>query len=533
MDKNIKKGAEEEMTIVTNEVNDEERQSNSMVAIKELLQNKNYMVVLDANILLKIYRASPDYAEFALECLNSIKDYVCVPFNVCWEYERHRKDEYSKKVKSIENSAITCSQLISSIENKIKGQCGELEKNGYPDINGLIDNLMRKVAGLKDEFDSYFKEHQNLDFLNNWDEDKVFNLMNAFHKMPQPSASFIYKQCQEGEYRYKKKTPPGYKDEKKDGVSKYGDLLVWAETYEYAASNNKNIIFVTDDVKEDWWEKLDDGRILFRTELVKEFSRKTKIKKGVNNGLKLIPLVGYDFYQAIAREFMIEAPNAISMILNATDESFVDEVHMKVFDSVWREIAYSGTSFFDENNSHVGSEGVEEWELEDVDFDGYERINVESGIAKYIMSYSIKLSGVSHEYWGRDDDTKEVITSPGRQHECSGRVDVLVTRELDTVINWNDDFEYQDVEIYDASITEDEYEDIDSEFDVYCAECEKKIGYEWESFQTDYQGNPLCDHCMATNENGFVCPGCGNKYPEEMRGGSGTFCINCEEEYDV
>ena len=110
---------------------------------------------------------------------------------------------------------------------------------------------------------------------------------------------------------------------------------------------------------------------------------------------------------------------------------------------------------------------------------------------------------------------------------------MLVTRALDTVINWNDDFEYQDAEIETASITEDSYEDNDSDFDIYCAECGEKIGYEWESFYRDYKGNPIFDDCMTTNENGFVCPGCGAKYPEEMRGGSGTFCINCEDEYDV
>ena len=101
-------------------------------------------------------------------------------------------------------------------------------------------------------------------------------LKEKFCRMPEPQASFIYKQCQEGEYRYKKKTPPGYKDEKKDGVSKYGDLLVWAETYTYAASNNKNIIFVTDDIKEDWWNILEDGSLSFRKELIKEFSKKTR-----------------------------------------------------------------------------------------------------------------------------------------------------------------------------------------------------------------------------------------------------------------
>lgn len=61
----------------------------------------------------------------------------------------------------------------------------------------------------------------------------------------------------------------------------------------------------------------------------------------------------------------------------------------------------------------------------------------------------------------------------------------------------------------------------------------KKIGYEWEVNQRDNEGNQLCDSCMVTNENGFVCAARGCKYPEQMRGGSGTLCINCEEEYDI
>lgn len=527
MDKK-KTSAENEMATV---IPDVKRESTPTLELKKLLQNGNYIVVLDANILLKIYRSSPDYAEFVLDCLYAIKEYVHIPFNVYWEYEKHRKDEYNKKVKSIDNSAETCHKLISTIENKIKAQCNELSKNGYPDIDKLVDDLIKRVNELNNDFDSYFTEHQNLDFLNNWDKDKVFQLMNLFTKMPEPPASFVYKQCQEGEYRYKKRTPPGYKDEKKDGISKYGDLLVWVETCQYAKSNNKNIIFVTDDVKEDWWEKTENGKLLFRKELIKEFSRKTTIKKGACKDL--IPLVGYDLYQAIAREFNIEAPDAISMILNATDEYFADDVQEKVFESIWSKIAYSGTSFLDENHSHIGSEGIDEWELDSFEFEDCKRISVDSNIAKYIISYFIELSGVSYEYWGRDDDTKEIITSPGRRHECSGRIEVLVTRALDTVINWNDDFEYQDAEIKEAFITEDAYEDDLSEFDVYCNECGKKLGYEWEGFQRDYKQNPICDDCMVTNENGFVCPGCGFKYPEELRGNSGTYCINCDREYDA
>ncbi len=78
MDNKIKVGLEDEKVKSSNEINDEERQSNSMIALKDLLQHKNYVVVLDANILLKIYRSSPDYAEFVLECLDSIKEFPIV-----------------------------------------------------------------------------------------------------------------------------------------------------------------------------------------------------------------------------------------------------------------------------------------------------------------------------------------------------------------------------------------------------------------------------------------------------------------------
>lgn len=48
MDKKIKTGLEYEKIKVPNEIDDDKRQSNSMVSIKNLLQNKNYIVVLDA-----------------------------------------------------------------------------------------------------------------------------------------------------------------------------------------------------------------------------------------------------------------------------------------------------------------------------------------------------------------------------------------------------------------------------------------------------------------------------------------------------
>src|SRR5690606_8363069 len=70
----------------------------------------------------------------------------------------------------------------------------------------------------------------------------------------------IYK---EGDKRYDTKTPPGYKDIKKEGahlyedkeyIRKFGDLILWKEIIEKSKSENlKYVVLVTGDVKEDWW----------------------------------------------------------------------------------------------------------------------------------------------------------------------------------------------------------------------------------------------------------------------------------------
>lgn len=45
-----------------------------MSNIKTMLENDNYIIILDTNVLLNIYRYSPEFSEFALECLNKVNN---------------------------------------------------------------------------------------------------------------------------------------------------------------------------------------------------------------------------------------------------------------------------------------------------------------------------------------------------------------------------------------------------------------------------------------------------------------------------
>lgn len=72
----------------------------------------------------------------------------------------------------------------------------------------------------------------------------------------------------------------------KEGIDKFGDLIIWKELLIFARENKQNIIFITLDNKEDWW---DSDKSSARKELIQEFRR-------YNNENEIAFLSLSDFY---------------------------------------------------------------------------------------------------------------------------------------------------------------------------------------------------------------------------------------------
>ena len=69
--------------------------------------------------------------------------------------------------------------------------------------------------------------------------------------------------------RYEAKIPPGYLDEKKSGDNAAGDYLLWTQVLDYAHSERRPVVLITDDTKEDWFWRVPSGRTIGpRPELV-------------------------------------------------------------------------------------------------------------------------------------------------------------------------------------------------------------------------------------------------------------------------
>lgn len=111
------------------------------------------------------------------------------------------------------------------------------------------------------------------------------DLLNAINSYFEKGSDYSYDEMiniikNEGIFRYSISIPPGYKDSNKSGLQVYGDLYIWKQILSYAHNKKKPIIFVCDDLKEDWClkEKHNPERIEEpRLELIKEISDFAKV----------------------------------------------------------------------------------------------------------------------------------------------------------------------------------------------------------------------------------------------------------------
>lgn len=129
------------------------------------------------------------------------------------------------------------------------------------------------------------------------DKISVFFENKVGEKPEQKTLDAIYK---EGQVRYEAEIPPGFKDGVKDKSGnlyrKFGDLIIWNKLIDKARKENKSLIFITDDKKDDWWLEYSGKTIGPLPNLIQEFKEKSS----------------QDFYMYTADRFMQSATEYLS-----------------------------------------------------------------------------------------------------------------------------------------------------------------------------------------------------------------------------
>jgi hypothetical protein len=222
--------------------------------------------VPDANVLLHCLRHPANVREELLRLFDVLKDSLWIPYQVGLEFHRNRldvefgaQDAYDRLGKEYETTLTQVRERLRqlrahpviSVEREIAALDIFLEDFRSRMITASADHPAAAIAAAVDRVTDLF--HGKIG--EKWKAEQL----NTLKK--------------EGEERYAKKIPPGYKDSKKDAseLDKFGDLIIWKDMIGKAKSDNRPIVFISDDSKEDWWWIHRGRKLGARPELIEEF----------------------------------------------------------------------------------------------------------------------------------------------------------------------------------------------------------------------------------------------------------------------
>nr|WP_315492905.1 PIN domain-containing protein [uncultured Pseudomonas sp.] len=228
--------------------------------------------ILDANVLLSLYRYSDSTRSDLLSVFNSLSARLWIPHQVAHEYLTNRLNVIGEQVKTYDETIKKTDTLKKALENV----------NQHPFVKPeTLTTCRNTFTALTDELAENRLIHEkriSSDEIKDRLEKLLENRVGEEYSREQIEAALI-----DGKSRYDEKIPPGYGDAKKGGDSSlfvercrpYGDYIVWLQIIDKANVAKKSVIFVTGDVKEDWWVSFQGKTVGPQPLLVQEFLSKT------------------------------------------------------------------------------------------------------------------------------------------------------------------------------------------------------------------------------------------------------------------
>jgi len=233
---------------------------------KDEIENlwKKAIFIFDSNILLNLYRYSEETSTQFIQIISELNNRVWLPFQVGLEFNRNRLTVISDQKKNYTVFEKKLNDLIEEVENKNRNPF--FSKSLLEKLSIVKDEVKSEIEAKIKVYDDSITSDSILEKINLTFENKVG--VNF-------SEEEIIKIHKDGEKRFKNRMPPGYCDSKKPENEKYGDLILWKQIIQKSKDSKVDVLFISDDRKEDWWLDHQGKTISPRPELIKEFRTET------------------------------------------------------------------------------------------------------------------------------------------------------------------------------------------------------------------------------------------------------------------
>lgn len=228
------------------------------------------LIVLDANVLLDLYKFAADSRTELLSVIERFRDRIWIPHQVGEEFYRNR-------IKVMADIHAGYSVLLGHLRkmqpkiiDEISGRINQLDNQVLlrGEKAGLLRLLDSVLSPMMEAVEALAAKHK---LGGSYADDPILKkLETLLHgRIGQPFTEDLEAYLKEAERRIEANEPPGYKDSDKN--SAHGDYFAWAQTLNHAKSVKcAALLFVTSDKKEDWYREINGQLVSARPELALE-----------------------------------------------------------------------------------------------------------------------------------------------------------------------------------------------------------------------------------------------------------------------
>lgn len=263
------------------------------------------LVALDTNVLLHLYRLTPEARNDLLSLFEHLEQRLWIPHQVGEEFHKNRlnvihdQEQVEQKLRNAVNDAADrLGKVINELRDHPAIDKAELQTATTTAFTAIRDYLDKATS------DSYLSVRAAMR------SDEVLDAVTALFegKVGSPYSDERLQEVEaEARERYKQLMPPGYEDAKKGENHDCGDYILWRQLLDEAANRKIPVLLITNDQKDDWYRRVHGLTAGPRLELIEEMRRAS----------------GVDFHLQTLALFIDTAPTLLSSQLN---ESTVTEV---------------------------------------------------------------------------------------------------------------------------------------------------------------------------------------------------------------
>jgi hypothetical protein len=265
---------------------------------------KSAVVVPDTNVLLTLYRLGESTREKLLAILDGLGDRLFVPHQVAFEFQQSRLGVIDEQMKAYDDLDRELEKLSTSVLQTLRTH----PRLDRAELSKQIESALKPI---RDQIAAVKEDHPDpLDGGHALGADRVRDELDRILDTRVGGPRDFEKLKKVGAPRYERKQAPGWKDADKPERDRYGDLCIWLDAIDRVKADQKPLILITEERKEDWWWDWKGSLIGPCPELVEEVRDKA----------------GQQFHLSNLSQFMEEGARALGLELSEEERDDVERV---------------------------------------------------------------------------------------------------------------------------------------------------------------------------------------------------------------